>query len=106
MNLRIRARASQWPAALAIGLAGLIGVGAVAAVAARSAASPFDLVFSGQHEPMPTSDNTLSDCGIRARSRQARRSVHREQPSISTSSAPIVEIEPFVSTRAPTAAAA
>jgi len=51
-----RARASRWATALAVGLAGLIGVGAVAAVAARSAASPFELVFRGKHEPMPTSD--------------------------------------------------
>jgi hypothetical protein len=46
-------RSFSWVALVAIALAGLVAVSAATALAARSAAGPFELVFTGRYEPYP-----------------------------------------------------
>ncbi len=53
-------RPFSWVALVGVGLAGVVAVSAATALAARSAASPFELVFQGRHEPW-SADCDLND---------------------------------------------
>ncbi len=64
----MRRRPFSWVALVGVGLAGVVAVSAATALAARSAASPFELVFQGRHEPW-SADCDLNDpmCQIELR---------------------------------------